>query len=371
MSTDTDIIDKDMASAKTSYAVHQRMTGHMKEEVDDLYYGFQCNFVRLAIRKRVGAHLYFDHLGQSRRVRVQKLFEQRFWFWVGQRWCESVCFVGHKDMAIQKKKYSNIGYLQNLREVVTDAQKSTVLNPENVAEDLTNVKRVARLNGQVQVSKLSQKLIYIYIYICMAAPVHGIFSSCQINFLLASWNPRSTIFYKGGSSLSLVFLRMLSEENETAAEFHTWVASQAIQMNKGCDVVVPRKRVGKKFLDVLRVIGHNVMNTEYVCADICLLDFQVNWQRITFFLLNVEASFNVLGLKKWNIGPNNLHQQLVDLRVGQDVAILACLVFKKIDLHQRQFRSGVVIPEDQRTQEGPQDGKKTGISTQIQVQSTK
>ena len=56
-----------------------------------------------------------------------------------------------------KKKYRDLDYLKTLRRVISEPQSSNVPNPEAVAMDITNAKRVARLNGKVQVSKVSQK----------------------------------------------------------------------------------------------------------------------------------------------------------------------------------------------------------------------
>ena len=57
----------------------------------------------------------------------------------------------------EKKRYRDVDYLTTLRETITDAPPSTVPNPETVAEDIVNAKRVARLNGRVQISKVSQQ----------------------------------------------------------------------------------------------------------------------------------------------------------------------------------------------------------------------
>ena len=58
-----------LRAAANRHAIRRRMTEDMREELDDMYYDYQCAAVRLAIQNRVGAHLYFDHLGQTRRVR--------------------------------------------------------------------------------------------------------------------------------------------------------------------------------------------------------------------------------------------------------------------------------------------------------------
>jgi hypothetical protein len=42
---------------------HSRLTTQMKADLDNLYYGFQCEIHQLAIDHGVGAHLLYEHLG--------------------------------------------------------------------------------------------------------------------------------------------------------------------------------------------------------------------------------------------------------------------------------------------------------------------
>jgi hypothetical protein len=58
-----------LRTSSKAYSNRRRMTEDMQEELDEMYHEFQCNVARLAIQNRVGAHLYFEHLGQSRRIR--------------------------------------------------------------------------------------------------------------------------------------------------------------------------------------------------------------------------------------------------------------------------------------------------------------
>jgi hypothetical protein len=60
--------------------------------------------------------------------------------------------------------------------------------------------------------------------------------------VLASHHPKSPIFRKVGSPLGNGFLNMLALDDKTnaAAEFHTWVAAQAIQQKRGCNIVAKR-----------------------------------------------------------------------------------------------------------------------------------
>jgi hypothetical protein len=79
-----------LRSASNAHAQQNRMTNAMKEELEELYYDFQCNVARLAIRNRVCYDLFFIHLGHAKRLKggmtwnnfqkydpaEQKLFDQ-------------------------------------------------------------------------------------------------------------------------------------------------------------------------------------------------------------------------------------------------------------------------------------------------------
>ncbi|KAI9605785.1 hypothetical protein H4Q26_004153 [Puccinia striiformis f. sp. tritici PST-130] len=57
-----------LRAAANHYAVRRRMTHSMRDEVDDLYYNFECSLVRLAIQNRIKPHLFSHHLGHSHRI---------------------------------------------------------------------------------------------------------------------------------------------------------------------------------------------------------------------------------------------------------------------------------------------------------------
>jgi hypothetical protein len=71
-------------------------------------------------------------------------------------------------------------------------------------------------------------------------------------FVLASCHPKSPIFQKFGLPLGNAFLNMLAQDKKSnaPAEFHTWVAAQAIQINKGCEVVALTKSNIKPLGDI-------------------------------------------------------------------------------------------------------------------------
>ncbi|KAI7959895.1 hypothetical protein MJO29_004963 [Puccinia striiformis f. sp. tritici] len=70
---------------------HHRMTDNIREELDELYYQFQCSINRLSANTSVGAHLLYEHLGWKQKKRAptsynnyceydpvaQRLFDER------------------------------------------------------------------------------------------------------------------------------------------------------------------------------------------------------------------------------------------------------------------------------------------------------
>ncbi|PLW56259.1 hypothetical protein PCANC_02027 [Puccinia coronata f. sp. avenae] len=180
-----------LCAASNTFAIRKQMTEDMRDEVDKLYYDFRCKVVKLAIQNCVGSHLYFKRLGQNRKVQ-NRISWNNF------------------------QKYDPEA--QKLYNELTDAPPSTVPHPEAVAQDIVNDKRIAPLNGKVQVSNASQKA-----------------TLTMVTDWIHQKEADSTIFHKGGSPLGTAFLSMLADSgtNDSAAEFHTWVAARAIELDKG------------------------------------------------------------------------------------------------------------------------------------------
>ncbi|KAH9474111.1 hypothetical protein Pst134EA_001156 [Puccinia striiformis f. sp. tritici] len=57
-----------LRAAANHYAVRRRMSHDMKDELDELYYNFQCSVVRSAIRNHIKPHLFAHYLGHSHRI---------------------------------------------------------------------------------------------------------------------------------------------------------------------------------------------------------------------------------------------------------------------------------------------------------------
>ncbi|KAA1136754.1 hypothetical protein PGTUg99_000358 [Puccinia graminis f. sp. tritici] len=246
--------------AANTHAIHRRMTEEMREEIDEMYYEFQCNVTKLAIQNRVASHLYFEHLGQNRKVRagtswnnfqkydpaVQRLFDEFGREMGGVKVSE---LWGTKSWP-EKLRYRDMDYLKTLHEVTTDTSQISTRRPQprSHSSPCTHNPK-SRLNGRIQASKYSQKQT-LTLVTDWVSKIEKDFQSLaffhQIEgfLVVASRHPKSTIFRKVGTTDGEWIHGMLAtdQDNDTAAEFHTWVAAQAIQISKGCVASVPQKR---------------------------------------------------------------------------------------------------------------------------------
>ncbi|KAA1112709.1 hypothetical protein PGT21_007090 [Puccinia graminis f. sp. tritici] len=122
--------------AAASCTTRGQMTQDMIEEVNDLYYEFQCKVVRLAIQNRVGEHLYFGAIGQSRKIRgastwnnffqydpqALKLFDE-FGRRLGGRKASELWNTKTQE---EKDHYSDMDFLNSLREVIVNSSSTSV-----------------------------------------------------------------------------------------------------------------------------------------------------------------------------------------------------------------------------------------------------
>ncbi|PLW22536.1 hypothetical protein PCASD_16156 [Puccinia coronata f. sp. avenae] len=345
-------------AAAKSYAIRRRTTQEMREEVNDLYYEFQRKVVKVAIQNRVGDHLFFSHLGQNRRVRpniswnnfqkydpaAQKLYAE---FGRNEGGSKVSALWESKNHA-EKIRYCDVDYLMTLRETVTDAPPSAVPHPKAVAEDIINAKKAARLHGRTQVSNVTQKttttLVTDWIRKTEAdLQSFAFFHQIEGFFVLASRHPKSPIFRKGGSPLGNSFLSMLAEDdkNDSAAEFHTWVAAQAIQLDKGLDVATKSSRIKptgdirdqfrvgvlaknvsairKKLRELIRIASGGKIN--------CAWPGENSQEVLKQMKITVRIDPN-----DWNVTLADIQRPLEELRGGEDLSVLACLGLNKIHM---------------------------------------
>ncbi|KAA1090017.1 hypothetical protein PGTUg99_033843 [Puccinia graminis f. sp. tritici] len=162
--------------------------------------------------------------------------------------------------------------------------------------------------------------------------------------LVASRHPKSTFFRKIGSPLGNGYLDMLADQPHTdaAAEFHTWVATQAILINKGIEPAVPRKKRTKPVDEITEKfrVGNLADNISAIRAKLKELIHTASGRKLHCAWPGEDSANRLRDLKisvridenDWNIEPSDLCKPLVQIKGGTDVAILACLGLNKIHL---------------------------------------
>ncbi|PLW34261.1 hypothetical protein PCASD_17908 [Puccinia coronata f. sp. avenae] len=370
-----------LCCASNAHTRRSRMTDAMKEELNQIYYDFQCDVVRLSIQNRVRHSLYFEHLGQNRRIQgggkswnnfqkydpaAQRLYEQ-YGRDVGGA---QVSALWASKSGQEKACYCDVGYVNSLQEVVTTPTNNTTSSsnatnteaeptntetkttnteaePTNAQTKRTIIPKKACLNGIIQTSNVSQQktLTLVTDWVCKTeADMKSMAFFHQVKgfLVLASRHPKSPIFRKVGSPLGNGFLNMLALDDKTdaAAEFHTWVAAQAIQQKRGCNIVakrVSRVKPTGDIRDQFRV-GNLNNNVHVICVRLRELiniasggKVQAAWpgidckEKLKAWKLSVTIDEN-----DWGVTVDNIQRPLVEVAAGPDKAILACLGLNKV-----------------------------------------
>ncbi|KAI9612932.1 hypothetical protein KEM48_004008 [Puccinia striiformis f. sp. tritici PST-130] len=291
---------------------HKQFSRHFttNDARNELYYNQQCDVVRLAIRNRVAPHLFFSHLGINRRMRGNSSWNnfqhedpeaQRLR--ANQEGGEKVSLAWASKSDAEKARYRDRDYLQSLRQGSSDSPHAS--DPKGLVKASKGiVKKDVDFGDQ-----LGQK------------------STGR----LASRHPKSTIFRKGGSSFGSGFMDMVAETTDAdfAAEFHTWVAAQAIQISKGCTAWLPRKSRIKPSgdeRDEFNVLK-NMISIATGKKVSCGWPGENTETRLRELKLSLEIDTN-----KWSVEPKDFMQPLDYLKDGVDRAILACLGLNKVHL---------------------------------------
>ncbi|POW02641.1 hypothetical protein PSHT_12015, partial [Puccinia striiformis] len=351
-----------LCAAGNTLAISRRMTQEMKEELDDLYYDQQSDVVRLAIRHRAPPHLFFSHLGMTRRIRGDTSWNNfqhedpealKLRAELGkEEGGAQVSLAWASKSKEEKARYRDRDYLQTLRQGSNNDGTPNVSDP---ADDLNanllyeKEKAADRQKGVVQVSKVSLKKTSAMVTNWVKKVQQDLDSMAFNNqvegfFVVASRHPKSTIFRKGGSTFGNGFMDMVSETADTdfAAEFHTWVAAQAIQLSKGCTAWLPRKtrikpsgdardkfNVGTrgKNITAIRKKLKNLISTASGKKLNCGWPGENSATRLRQLKLSLTIDDN-----EWSVVPEDIMKVLDYLKDGVDRAVLACLGLNKVHL---------------------------------------
>ncbi|PLW24254.1 hypothetical protein PCANC_27967 [Puccinia coronata f. sp. avenae] len=337
-----------LCAASVQHALQSRMTADMKEELERLYNNFQCDVVRLSIQNRVCYHLFFDHIGQNRRLQASgqswnnfqkydpaalKLFN-KYGRDVGMGLVKS---IWASKSGVEKIRYCDINYVTSLQEVITTPNNRTASSNSTPAEtDPTNTETA---ETEPNPTPKNQKNVCLN-----EADLKSLAFFHQVKgfFVLASRHPTSPIFRKIGLPLGTNFLNMLAQNEKTdaAAEFHAWVAAQAIQINRGCKVVDPTKASIKPVSDIRENFQVGRLNKNVQAIRIKLKEListasggklQVAWpginckEKLKEWKLAVKIDEN-----DWNVTVNDIQRPLVGTLKGVNISILACLGLNKV-----------------------------------------
>ncbi|KNF03581.1 hypothetical protein PSTG_03104 [Puccinia striiformis f. sp. tritici PST-78] len=337
-----------LRAAANHYAVRRRMTQDMRDEVDDLYYDFECSLVRLAIQNRIKPHLFSHYLGHTHRIKggtswnnfqrydpeARKLFDaydcDEAKNQVGALW--------DTKPDDEKKKYRDPTFLDTLRPMTTPSD-----DPQPMVD--------ARLNGPVQASHVTyektEKMIADWVHklkIDMASM--AFYHQVEGFFVLASLHPKSPIFRQGGSPFGNRFLNMIASKSQNGrdapAQFHTWVAAQAIQIENGCQPTEIKRRRVRSVGDITdrflaNTVASNIHEIRIQLKDMIRISsgnkLSCAWpgencdHRLKEMKLSLEIDEN-----QWSLIPTDIMIPLEKLKGGLDRTVLACLSLNKIHI---------------------------------------
>ncbi|POW19940.1 hypothetical protein PSHT_04050 [Puccinia striiformis] len=348
-----------LRAAANHYAVRRRMTHNIRDEVDDLYYNFECSLVRLAIQYRIKPHLFSHHLGHSHRINggtswnnFQKYDpEARMLFDTLDR-DEARNQVGalwDTKPDEEKKRYRDPAFLKTLRPMTTDRAPSDDPQDHGGLHPAPNPMGDARLNAPVQGSRVTyektEKMVNDWVQrvkIDMASM--AFYHQVEGFFVLASLHPKSPIFKQGGSSFGNRFLQMVTskEKKEAPALFHTWVASQAIQIENGCQPTEIKRQRTKAVGDISDqflkgTVSDNIHEIRIQLKELIRISsgnkLSAPWpgedceNKLRAMKLSLEIDEN-----HWNLKPIDIMVPLQTLKHGLDRTVLTCLGLNKIHL---------------------------------------
>ncbi|POW01790.1 hypothetical protein PSTT_12270 [Puccinia striiformis] len=249
-----------LRAAANHYAVRRRMSQDMKDELDELYYDFECSVVRLAIRNRIRPHLFSHYLGHSHRINgasswnnFQKYDPEARKIYDALDCDEARIQVGalwDTKSDDEKKQYRDPTFLNTLRPMERDDVLDSLPNPQSngpvQASRITYEKTAKMVADWVHKVKIDVSRVLViqpgpsitltaHSRIGCVDGIDGILPSSRGVLLLASCIQRGPLQKKEVPPLATV-LRMIGEQNgsDASAEFRIWVAAQSIQINNGC-----------------------------------------------------------------------------------------------------------------------------------------
>ncbi|KAI7942451.1 hypothetical protein MJO28_012478 [Puccinia striiformis f. sp. tritici] len=207
----------------------------------------------------------------------------------------------------------------------------------------------ARLNGLVQALRITyektEKMVNDWVHrIKTDLASMAFYHQVEGFFVLASLHPKSPIFKQGGSSFGNRYLQMVStkKKKEAPALFHTWVASQAIQIENGCQPTQIKPQRTKAVGDVSNqflkgTVSDNIHKIRIQLKELIRISsgnkLSAPWpgedcgNKLRAMKLSLEIDENY-----WNLKPIDIMVPPQTFKHGLDRTVLTCLALNKIHL---------------------------------------
>ncbi|POV98091.1 hypothetical protein PSHT_14225 [Puccinia striiformis] len=152
-------------------------------------------------------------------------------------------------------------------------------------------------------------------------------------FVLALLHPKSPIFKQGGKS---------QNRTDAPAQFHTWVAAQAIQIENGCQPTeIKRRRVRSVGNITDQFLANTVANKVHeICIQLKDMIRIRSGNKLSCAWLGENCDNQLKEMKlsleidenQWSLIPTNIMIPLEKLKGGLNRTVLACLSLNKIHL---------------------------------------
>ncbi|KAH9455143.1 hypothetical protein Pst134EA_022622 [Puccinia striiformis f. sp. tritici] len=321
-----------LRAAANHYAVRRRMTHSMRDEVDDLYYNFECSLVRLAIQNRIKPHLFSHHLGHSHRINggttwnnFQKYDpEARMLFDTLDRdeARDQVGALWDTKPDEEKKRYRDPAFLITLRPMTTVPAPSNDPQDDVALHPAPNPIGDARLNGLVQASRITyektEKMVNDWVHrIKTDLASMAFYHQVEGFFVLASLHPKSPIFKQGGSSFAIQ-IENGYQPTQIKPQRTKAVGDVSDQFLKGT-VSDNIHEIRIQLKELIRISSGNKLSAPWPGED-C-------GNKLRAMKLSLEIDENY-----WNLKPIDIMVPPQTFKHGLDRTVLTCLALNKIHL---------------------------------------
>ncbi|KAI9629144.1 hypothetical protein KEM48_011134 [Puccinia striiformis f. sp. tritici PST-130] len=211
------------------------MTDNIREELDELYYQFQCSINRLLANTGVATNNYCEYDPVA-----QRLFDENKPDEVTRLW--------HSKSKAEQDRYRDMDYIES---IVDNSIKESKAESKGIVQSSVAGQKYTRSVLADWVRKISIDLKSL-----------SFFHQIEGFFVLASRHPKSNFFCKRGTPLGFEYLQLLIGEDDPFGEFHIWVGGRGVEDSKANKAKEAQKKtsVGYKNEVVRYTNGTKVSN---------------------------------------------------------------------------------------------------------------